>query len=174
MTTNWKRHLKSEFALFQKVMDLVQFHLICADVCKIFWGWIWKDHIKVKKKEEEVFMLCSPAPWSECVKLGIVQRRLRNVQKSMMHKKSCCFANINLLLFCRSRCCHCQSCLTSVFFVIQKFCYCGSVMPHFSSLLLKVLHNDLPGTIGKVNLRSYLSFKKKQIWAVTGVWVCSK
>ena len=121
MATNWKGHLKSEFALFQKVMDLIQFHFICADVCKIFWGWIWKDRIKVKKKEEEVFMLCSPAPWSKCVKLGIVQRRLRNVQKSMMHMKSFCFVNINLLLFCRSRCRHCQSCLSSLLLWSQNF-----------------------------------------------------
>ena len=29
--------------------------------------------------------------------------RQRNVQKSVMHVKRCCFANLNLLLFCRSR-----------------------------------------------------------------------
>ena len=34
----------------------------------------------------------------------IVQRRQRNVQKSVMHVQSCCFASLNLLLFCRSRC----------------------------------------------------------------------
>ena len=37
----------------------------------------------------------------------VVQRlwRQRNVQKkSVMHGQSCCFANLNLLLFCRSRC----------------------------------------------------------------------
>ena len=33
-----------------------------------------------------------------------VQRRLRNVQKSVMHGDSSCFANVNLLLFWRSRC----------------------------------------------------------------------
>jgi len=31
----------------------------------------------------------------------VLQRRL---QKSVMQVQSCCFANINLLLFCRSRC----------------------------------------------------------------------
>ena len=36
--------------------------------------------------------------------LVFVQRRQRNVQKSVMHMQSCCFANLNLLLFCRSRC----------------------------------------------------------------------
>ena len=34
----------------------------------------------------------------------VVQRRQRNVQKSVMHVQSCCFANLNLLLFCRSLC----------------------------------------------------------------------
>ena len=33
----------------------------------------------------------------------VVQRRLKNVQKSVMHVQSCCFANLNLLLFFRSR-----------------------------------------------------------------------
>ena len=37
----------------------------------------------------------------------VVERRLRNVQKSVMHVQSCCFANINLLPFCSYRCCGC-------------------------------------------------------------------
>ena len=31
----------------------------------------------------------------------VVQRRQDNVQKSVMHVQSCCFSNLNLLLFCR-------------------------------------------------------------------------
>ena len=34
----------------------------------------------------------------------VVQWRQRNVQISLMHVQSCCFANLNLSLFCRSRC----------------------------------------------------------------------
>ena len=34
----------------------------------------------------------------------VVQRRQRNVQTSVMHVQNCCFARLNLLLFCRSRC----------------------------------------------------------------------
>ena len=30
--------------------------------------------------------------------VAVQQRRLRNVQKSVIHVQSCCFANINLLL----------------------------------------------------------------------------
>ena len=33
----------------------------------------------------------------------VVRWRQRNVQKSVMHVQSCCFANLNLLFFCRSR-----------------------------------------------------------------------
>ena len=42
--------------------------------------------------------------------VAVVQRRLRNVQKSVVHVHSCCFADINLLLFSRSlsrRLCRC-------------------------------------------------------------------
>ena len=35
--------------------------------------------------------------------VAVVQRRLRNIQKRVMHVQSCYFANINLLLFYRSR-----------------------------------------------------------------------
>ena len=34
--------------------------------------------------------------------LVIAQRRQSNVQKKVMHVQSCCFANLNVLLFCRS------------------------------------------------------------------------
>ena len=37
----------------------------------------------------------------------VVQWRQRNGQKSVMHGQSCYFANLNLSLFCRSRCCRC-------------------------------------------------------------------
>ena len=30
----------------------------------------------------------------------VVQGQERNVQKSVIHVQSCCFANLNLLLFC--------------------------------------------------------------------------
>ena len=34
----------------------------------------------------------------------VLQRQPRNVQKSVMHVQSCCFASLILLRFCRSRC----------------------------------------------------------------------
>ena len=44
----------------------------------------------------------------------VVQRRLRNVQKSVMHMKSYCFANLNLLMCCCTRCRRCRLCLHSL------------------------------------------------------------
>ena len=57
---------------------------------------------------------------------------LRNVQKSVI---VFFFANLNLLLFCCS-----PSALQKLpVVVIQKFCYHGNVMSHFSSLLFALL-----------------------------------
>ena len=56
----------------------------------------------------------------------VVQWQQRNVQKSMMHVQSCCFATINLLLFCHSSCC-CR-------FLSSLFC---------THLLLRRSHVDL-------------------------------
>ena len=36
--------------------------------------------------------------------VAVVQRRLRNLQKSVMHVQRCCFANLNLSPFCLSLC----------------------------------------------------------------------
>ena len=43
-----------------------------------------------------------------------LQWRQRNVQKRVIHVQSCCFANPNLLLFCRSRCPHRRRCLSAL------------------------------------------------------------
>ena len=44
----------------------------------------------------------------------VVQRRQRNVQKIVMHVQSCCFANLNLLLFSRPRCRRRHCCSSSL------------------------------------------------------------
>ena len=61
---------------------------------------------KLKKNFCVVFTYSSIKQAREITKfhLAVVQRRLRNVQKSVQHAQSYCFANLNLLLFCRSRC----------------------------------------------------------------------
>ena len=44
----------------------------------------------------------------------VVERRQRNLQKRVMHVQSCCFANLNRLLFCRYRCLRCRRCVSSL------------------------------------------------------------
>ena len=53
--------------------------------------------------------------------IAVVQLRLRNVQKSVMHVQSCCFANLPLLLFCRSRCRRSRRCLSSMLLWSRNF-----------------------------------------------------
>ena len=47
----------------------------------------------------------------------VVQRRQRNLQKSMIRGQSCCFTNLNLLLFSRSRCRRRRRCLSSLLLI---------------------------------------------------------
>ena len=61
-------------------------------VGKFFWSLILKDCIKGPEKKRKVVFLCSRA--RQIVKLGtymfvVVQRRLRNVQKRVVHVQSC-------------------------------------------------------------------------------------
>ena len=44
----------------------------------------------------------------------VVQRRQRNVQKSVMHVQSSCFGNPNILLFCSFRCRRRRRCFNSL------------------------------------------------------------
>ena len=53
--------------------------------------------------------------------VAVVQRWLKNVQKSVMHVQSCCFTFINLLLFCRSRCRRRRCYLSSLLLWFKKF-----------------------------------------------------
>ena len=53
-------------------------------------------------KEKEFLFLCSRSSTkreSRHFHVVVVQLRQRNVQKSVMHEQSCCFANLNLLFF---------------------------------------------------------------------------
>ena len=70
----------------------------------LFWSWVLKDCIKVQEEKKKVVVLCSWCP-RQNVNLGTftLQRRQRNVQKSVMHVQTCYFANLNLLLFLPSR-----------------------------------------------------------------------
>ena len=67
------------------------------------------DYIKVQENKKKVVVLKREIRPFHVV---VVQRRLGNEQKSVRYVQSCCFANINLLLFGRSRCR--RRCLTSL------------------------------------------------------------
>ena len=58
--------------------------------------------LEKEKKNWRVVVTYSIKRASEIRKfhVAVVQQRLRNVQKSVMHVQSCSFANLNLLLFC--------------------------------------------------------------------------
>ena len=64
--------------------------------------------------------------------VAVVQRRLRTVEKSVIHEQSCCFANVMFSLPSPS------SLLKLLIVVVQKYCYHGNVTSNFSSQGLKI------------------------------------
>ena len=74
--------------------------------------------------------------------VAAMQRRLRNVQKSVMDVQSCCLADINLLLFFQFFLPSPGSLLKLPIVAIQKFCYHGNVTSPFSSLLMASIYWD--------------------------------
>ena len=110
-----KSHLKSEFALLQTVSRL--FQLVQFVKCwQIFLELNSKRLYQSSGKEKESCCLVFPSSTKREIRhfhVVVVQRRLRKVQKIVMHRQSC-FANLNLLLFYYSRCrCH-RRCLRSL------------------------------------------------------------
>ena len=86
----------------------ISFNLL--DIDEMFWSWILKNCILVEKKEKEIVL--SHPQWN--MKLGSFPLQLCDNGKEMYTKawllmQRCCFANLNLLLFCHSCCC----CLSS-------------------------------------------------------------
>ena len=54
MATNWKRYLKSEFALFSDVVNLIQILFNFSNVGDIFWGWDPKRPYLSLEKEKKL------------------------------------------------------------------------------------------------------------------------
>ena len=70
-------------------------------------------------KEKESCRLLFPSSTKREIRqfhVVVVQQRQRNVQKSVMHVQSCCFAYLNVLLFCRSCCRLRRRCVNSLIF----------------------------------------------------------
>ena len=135
MTTNRKRHSKSEFVLFQNFIDLIHYHLICQQCSRYFLGLNPKGPYLSLEKEKENFCVVftysfKPVREIRRFHVAVVQRRLRNVQKSVMHVQSCCFVNINLLLLLSFSSPSLSSLIKLRTVVIQK------LWPHFSRLLV--------------------------------------
>ena len=68
-------------------------------------------------KQKESFRLLLPSSTKREIRqfhVAVLQRRQRNLQKKVMHAQSCCFANLNQLLFCCSRCRRRRRCVNSL------------------------------------------------------------
>ena len=101
-----KRHLKSEFALqlqtLSRLFQLVQFVKCWPVFSELNSKRLYQSSGK-KRSRCLVFTSSTKCEiWHFHV--VVVQRRKRNVEKSVTQVQSCCFANLTLLLFCRSRC----------------------------------------------------------------------
>ena len=91
-------------------MDLYCNHpksLILSNTSELFWSWISKNHIQVKKEKKSLHFACSCLSYS--VKLGIFMswkriRGQRNIQKSLLQHAELLFDLFNLLLFWHSCC----------------------------------------------------------------------
>ena len=98
-----KTSLKKWIRTVSNFIDLIQFHLICEMLAK-FSGFNPKGPYLSLQKEEENFsdvFTYSLKRASEISKfhVAVVQQRLRNVQKSVMHVQSSSFANLRTYCF---------------------------------------------------------------------------
>ena len=102
--TKPKTSLKKWSCTVSNFIELMQFHLICQMLGK-FSG-VKSERTASKFRKRKWKLLCyvftfsfKPVREIRRFHVAVVQRRLRNVQKSVMHVQSCCFANKNLRLF---------------------------------------------------------------------------
>ena len=100
-----KRPLNGTVALLQTFSCL--FHLVQFVKCwQFFLELNWKRLYRRSRKEKEIRCLVFTSFTKHEIRhvhVVVMQWRQRNLQKSVMHVQSCCFANLNLFLFCCSR-----------------------------------------------------------------------
>ena len=87
-----------------------------------------------KEKQNFCVVLTYSIRWAREIRqfhVAVVQQRQRNILKSVMHVERCFFANLNLLCFFLFA----VLLQKLVIVAIQKFCYHGNMMSHFSFLL---------------------------------------
>jgi len=93
-----KGHLKSEFALPQTLSRL--FHLIqFVKCCKFVFGVEYQSSEKKRNLLSRVRVFDKHEITHFHVVHVVVQRRLRNVQKSVMHVQRCCSAHLKTYCF---------------------------------------------------------------------------
>ena len=117
-----QRHLKSECALLQTLSRL--FQLVQFVKCLQFFPKL--DSKTVSKFRKRKRSRCLVFTSSTKCHVAVVQRQQRNVQKSVTQVQSCCYASLNLLLFCRSRCHRRCRCLSSL---VKITAYCPTILP---------------------------------------------
>ena len=99
---------------------------------------------------------------------NFVQRRLRNVQKSMMHVQSCCFVNINLLLFNCSWCGCRRCCLSSLLLWYRNFATMVT-WRHASPFYRRVVLNSSP--LPSPHPQYYRSLFFHRQFTFSSVWI---
>ena len=108
-----KRHLEVNLRFFK----LSRAYSISSNAGNFFLELSSRGLYQSSGKEKESCSLVFPSSTNREIRhvhVVVVQRRQRNVQKSVMQVQSCCFADLNLLLFCRSRCRRRGRCLSSL------------------------------------------------------------
>ena len=109
------------------------------NVSEIFWVKSERTVSKFRKRKRN-FLCCAhllhKIKWNRTFHVAVLQQRLRNVQKSVMHVQSWFFANLNLFF-----CCSPSPLQKLPIVVIQKFCYHGNVTSHFSSPETKLVQS---------------------------------
>ena len=90
MATNWKRYLKSEFALFSDVVNLIPISFNFSNVGDIFWGWDPKRTYLSLEKEKIV----KRWSWTFEDALGTKTKYLcQNISEATRGRRECRNAN---------------------------------------------------------------------------------
>ena len=135
-------HLKSEVALLQTLSRL--FHVVHFVKCwHFFLHLISKRLSKFRKRKESRCLVFTSSTKREIRQFHpvVVHWQQRNIQKSVMHVRSCCFANLNVLLFFCSRWCRRLRFISS----LRNMTQLRSIISRFNRLSIEMLreHNHL-------------------------------
>ena len=105
-TTSTKTSLKKRIRAASNFIALIP-SLLIRQMLANFYGVEFYRIVSKFRKRKRKLLFCVPVLEKREIRhyhVVVVQRRLRNAQKSVMHVQSSYFANLNLLGFCRSRC----------------------------------------------------------------------